>query len=248
MQRRTLISGLAALAPALGVRKLFAQETAAPAPGRCRLITQDVLGPYHIEHYPQRSDVREDQPGVPLTLNFRVVNAASCEPLPGALVTIWHCNADGQYSGVENIMLNEDMTPADEKLDLRSEQFLRGVQTSDAQGRVTFQTVFPGWYYPRVTHIHVRIAPPDYGEVATTQLYLRNADCDAVYATPHYAHRGPNPVRKEPGVDDPFFATEAGDLWLNLEKTADGLTAEHEMGVVFFGRMFGELPDFYRQG
>ena len=45
-----------------------------------------------------------------------------------------------------------------------------------------------------------------------------------------------------------MFAFEAEDLWLNIKKTGDGLHAVHELGVVFYGGMFGELTDHYRQG
>jgi protocatechuate 3,4-dioxygenase beta subunit len=34
---------------------------------------------------------------------------------------------------------------------------LRGLQTTDASGRVTFRTIYPGWYQGRSTHIHVQV-------------------------------------------------------------------------------------------
>ena len=244
MHRRSMITGLAALVPAIATRRLFAQETGA---GSCRLITQDVTGPYHVDQQYMRSDVREGEKGVPLTLDFRVVNAMGCAPLAGALVTIWSANRDGLYSSVENLMLNKNLEPTGEMIDMSSKSFLRGVQKTDEQGRVRFTTVFPGWYYPRVPHLHVRVSPPDFGEVATTQLYFANHVCDAVFATEHYAHRGPHPIRTEPGRDDPLFASEAGDLWLKLRKAGDGYAASHELGAVFYGGMFGELTDTYRQ-
>ena len=250
MQRRKLIKGLAALAGGLGAGRLLAQDSSRSAigAGSCRLITQDLTGPFHTEQYPERSNLIDGQKGMPLTLNFQVTDVMTCKPLPGAKVVIWHASNEGHYSGVENLVLNEDGTPQPDKIDLRGENFLRGMQTSDERGRVQFVTAFPGWYFPRATHIHLKVYPPDFGEEHTTQLYLRNEICDEVYASEDYRHRGPNPTRPNPGDDSGIFAYESGDLWLNISKSGDGYEATHELGVVFYDRMFGELPDHYRQG
>ena len=250
MQRRKLITGLAALASGLGAGRLLAQDDArsATGAGSCRLTTQDATGPFHTDHYLDRSNLIDGQKGVPLTLNFQVTDVMTCRPLPGARVLIWHANSEGHYSGVENIMLNEDGTAKPGKLDLRAETFHRGMQSTDERGRVRFVTSFPGWYFPRATHLHLKVYPPDYGEEATTQLYFRNEICDEVYALEPYRHRGANPTRPNPGDDSPIFSYEDGDLWLNITKSGDGYQATHELGVIFYDRMFGELPDHYRQG
>ncbi len=250
MQRRKLIKGLVALGGGLGVGGLLAEEESRSAigAGSCRLITQDVTGPFHVDHYLDRSNLIENQKGIPLTLNFRVVDALACRPLPGAKVVIWHANSEGLYSGVENTLLNADGSSKPDKVDLSAETFHRGMQTSDEQGRVQFVTAFPGWYFPRVTHLHLKVYPPDFGEEATTQLYFRNDICDEVYAQEPYRQRGPNPTRRSPGDESGIFSFEDEDLWLNIVKTQNDYAAEHELGVVFYGRMFGELPDHYRQG
>ena len=185
---------------------------------------------------------------LPLTLNFRVTDVMTCKPLPGAKVVIWHANNEGHYSVVENLMLNEDGTARPDKIDLRGETFHRGMQTSDEKGRVQFVTAFPGWYFPRATHLHVKVYPPDFGEEATTQLYFRNGICDEVYSQEYYRHRGPNPTRRSPGDESGIFSFDSGDLWLDIAKSGDGYQATHELGVVFYGGMFGELTDHYRQG
>jgi len=250
MKRRKLITGIAAVAGGLSMGRLMAQETqkSATGAGSCKLITQDVTGPFHLDHYPNRSNLIADQKGAPLTLNFRVINAMSCDPVPGAKVVIWHANNEGLYSGVENPILNPDGTTSAEKVDLRGKDFHRGIQTADEKGRVQFVTAFPGWYFPRTTHLHLKVYPPDFGEEATTQLYFRNEDCDEVYASEHYRHRGPNPTRHKPGDTSGIFSFEDEALWLNISKAGDGYEATHELGVVFYGGMFGELTDFYRQG
>ncbi len=249
MNRRKVIKGLMALAGSASAGPLLAQDAAPSAigAGSCRLISQDVTGPFHTEHYLEHSNLMEGQKGVPLTLNFNVRNVMTCKPLPGAKVLIWHANIEGHYSGVENIMLNADGTAQEGVLDLRNETFCRGMQTSDEQGRVQFVTSFPGWYFPRATHIHLKVYPPGFGEEATTQLYLHNENCDDAYATQHYRHRGPNPTRRKPGDESGLFSYDQGDLWLNIKKVRGGYEATHELGVIFYGGMFGELPDYYRK-
>ena len=90
-----------------------------------------------------RSDIREDRPGLPLTLTITVVNANSaCAPVAGASVEIWQCDVAGDYSQYGTV---------------RQQTFLRGIQTTNASGQVTFVTVYPGWYQGRATHIHVEV-------------------------------------------------------------------------------------------
>jgi protocatechuate 3,4-dioxygenase beta subunit len=250
MKRRKFIAGLTAAAGGLSAGRLMAGQgkPSATGAGSCRLITQDVTGPFHTDRYPDRSNLFEGQKGMPLTLNFVVRSVMSCEPLPGARVILWHANNDGFYSGVVNPILNADGTTSDKKADFRDQNFHRGMQTTDALGRVQFVTAFPGWYFPRVTHLHLKVIPPDFGEEATTQLYFRNEICDEVYASEHYRHRGPNPTRRKPGDQSPVFSFDDESLWLNITRTGDGYQATHQLDVAFYGGMFGELTDYYRQG
>lgn len=241
MKRRTVITGLAALVPALGSRGLLAKDDE-----RCSLITQDLRGPFDIPDYLVRSDLRDGQPGMPLTLDFTIVGVLDCTPVEGAAVTVWHSNPEGLYSAVTNILLDAQMNPTGEVVDQRELSYCRGVQRSDAEGRVRFVTNFPGWYYPRPPHIHVKVTPPGFGEEAVTQLYLPVAACDAVYATEHYVHRGPNPIRVDPGDPDPITATEALDLWLEPQREDGGYRVSHELAIAAYGDQFGDLPDMYR--
>lgn len=66
---------------------------------------------------------------------------ASCAPLAGYAVYVWHCDRDGRYS----------------LYDLPSESYLRGVGVTDANGQVSFTTVFPGCYAGRWPHIHFEV-------------------------------------------------------------------------------------------
>ena len=133
-------------------------------------------GPYYKAGDFVRSDITEGQAGLPMTLTLTVVDT-NCQPVPNARVDIWHANAQGQYSGVTD--------PKEGCADCGDKTFLRGTQTTNAQGQVTFQTIFPGWYPGRTVHIHVKIWKNG-SEVLTTQLFVTKADADTAFATAGY--------------------------------------------------------------
>ncbi|MEU1227345.1 intradiol ring-cleavage dioxygenase [Streptomyces sp. NPDC005828] len=68
-----------------------------------RLTSETTEGPYYIDADKIRSDITEDREGIPLTVRLKVIDAESCEPLSGAAVDIWHCDALGIYSGYESL-------------------------------------------------------------------------------------------------------------------------------------------------
>lgn len=186
----TPVGGLLSPALANGTLKQAAEigDLLNDLPDVCRVATASVEGPYYIDKAIVRSDIREEQPGVPLELELRVVNAnASCGPIEGAMVSIWHCNAEGEYSGYLFNDPNElpDLTAANELGHIKqegTERFLRGAQTTDADGKVTFKTIVPGWYTPRAVHIHARIflSPT---EMITTQLYFPQSFVNTIQST-----------------------------------------------------------------
>lgn len=110
--------------------------------------------------------------GLPVTLAIQLVNTnASCAPLAGYAIYLWHCTQSGQYS----------------LYDLPNENYLRGVQVTDANGLATFTTIFPGCYAGRWPHIHFEIYPSlasatSYAnKVLTSQFALPSATCNTVY-------------------------------------------------------------------
>ncbi len=128
----------------------------------------------------QRSDIRSSLIGsatvadgvlVDVTLTLVDVNS-SCTPLAGYAVYLWHCNATGGYS----------------LYDLPAESYLRGIQVTDANGQVTFRTIFPGCYEGRYPHIHFEafssLANATSGNYARliSQLAMPSDACTAVYA------------------------------------------------------------------
>jgi protocatechuate 3,4-dioxygenase beta subunit len=114
--------------------------------------------------------------GIPLSITLKIVNASGCADLSGYAVYIWHCDRDGHYSMY---------TAADQN-------YLRGVQETDSDGSVTFKSIFPACYSGRWPHIHFEVyksleaATAAGNVVATSQLALPKAQCDAVFATTGY--------------------------------------------------------------
>ena len=88
-----------------------------------------------------RSDIREDRKGKELMLRFRIANAADCKPVEGAIVELWHCDADGVYSGYPEDLAHDLWGTArfirfsDKHVDpVNERRFLRGAQTTNANG------------------------------------------------------------------------------------------------------------------
>lgn len=91
-RRETLIAGSAAIGSLIaGPGFSLAAE--------CLLTSRQIDGPYHIEDVEDRRDVRSGRPGVDLVLRIKVVDANTCEVIPGARTEIWSCDALGNYSG-----------------------------------------------------------------------------------------------------------------------------------------------------
>ncbi|KAG7284451.1 hypothetical protein NEMBOFW57_010824 [Staphylotrichum longicolle] len=119
----------------------------------CVLSPEQIEGPYYVSGERIRQDVTEDQDGVPLAVDIQVVDMDTCEPIPGAYLEIWHCNATGVYGGV---VASGNGVGDQDKANLNN-TWLRGVQKTDAHGAVQFHTIFPGHYIGRTTHIHVAV-------------------------------------------------------------------------------------------
>jgi protocatechuate 3,4-dioxygenase beta subunit len=118
--------------------------------GTCSVIETETEGPFPTKNPASyvRSDITGDRTGYKLTVKITINNSNnSCNALSGALVDIWHCDSEGNYSeyGGSGMQATNYTTV----------HFLRGRQTTDSNGLVTFTSIFPGWYSGRATHIHV---------------------------------------------------------------------------------------------
>ena len=205
------------------------------ASGSCAEIPDETAGPYpdvdgmiSSTKY-QRRDITEGKAGTKLTLTLQVLDVgAGCAPVVGARVIIWHCDADGVYSEYASSM-NSD--PAQGESGSMATTYLRGWQVTDSSGNVTFTTLYPGWYAPRVTHIHLMVFHPSDLEtpVKTTQFCFPDAMSETVYAQATLYPKGQNTTTDATdmvfGGSDPYLvATISGDV-------TSGLTARLPIGL-----------------
>lgn len=187
-------------------------------------------GPYFVGEQLNRSDIRIEpsddsvKEGVLLKLIFRVsdVSANACTPLEGAQVDVWHCDALGVYSGVE-----------DPGFDTSGQKWLRGYQITDEDGVAEFITIYPGWYSSRTVHIHFKIrTDPDseQGYEFTSQLFFPEDITDLVHAQEPYASKA---YRDTLNKDDNIFQSSEGLLTLDLVELEDeeGYTATFDIGL-----------------
>lgn len=186
LSRRSALSlGLAGGLAASASRVAAQPASAAPVEGGvCLLTPQATQGPYWFDPKLERADITDGRAGVPLKLAIRVVEGATCAPLSGARVDIWHCDAQGVYSGYAG----QGPTGTTE-----GQTFLRGHQPTDGRGLASFTTVYPGWYHGRTPHIHVKVFLDEGGEtnVLTCQLFFPDALSEWLYENaPDYARPG----------------------------------------------------------
>lgn len=184
------------------------------ASGACVVSPSETIGPYPSLADFLRSDIREGRSGLPVTLVLTVVNVSNaCAPVAGAMVDVWQCDADGNYSqyGSE-----------------RSATYLRGVQTTDGNGTATFTTIYPGWYQGRATHIHVEVTVNG-RSAKVTQIAFPEDVSAAVYRTGVYAAHGQNPTTN--ARDGIFSDGISEELATVVGDTASGYTASLQIGV-----------------
>ena len=163
--------------------------------------------------------------GVPLTINLTVNDAGNgYAALSGAAVYLWHCNRDGQYSmysqGVED------------------ENYLRGVQATNASGTASFTSIFPAAYSGRWPHIHFEVyrsvdqATSAGRIVKTSQIALPEAVCAEAYATSGYEQSAAN-LAQSSLTSDNVFGNDGGihQLATVTGNPTDGYVANLTIGV-----------------
>jgi protocatechuate 3,4-dioxygenase beta subunit len=182
----------------------------------CAVVAATTEGPCTTESDLVRDDVSEGWAGLPVRVALKVVDA-SCEPVPGAAVKIWHTNREGIYSGdtPNHGMCNDD------NADYIAMDFFRGVRTTDAAGVVFFDTCYPGWYSGRAIHIHFQVTSGG-TTYKISQLFFPEDVTAAIFAS-HVDYR-------EFGQPNTTFANdniargidELGDHTLAVARMTDG--------------------------
>lgn len=214
-----------------------AAGTVTPEALACIVTPEQTEGPYFVDEQLDRSDITSDpsdgsvSAGVPLTMTlraFRVENGA-CTPLTGATIDVWHSDAAGIYSDVG---------------DATGKKFLRGSQTTDVKGAVTFQTIYPGWYQGRTVHIHFKIRTLANGSTNayeyTSQLFFDDATTDEVFAAAPYSAQGERTTRNSndgiftgASTDGSVQSNTGEQLLVQLTKSGSGYSGSFDFGVDF---------------
>jgi protocatechuate 3,4-dioxygenase beta subunit len=146
---------------------------------------------------------------------------SDCNPLPGATLEIWHCNTLGVYSG--DIDGGNDAMCTGGDADAAAALWYRGVQSAGADGRVTFDTNFPGWYASRATHIHFKASVGSI-QTLTSQVFFDDAFKREVYdSQPNYQPTSKQGYQANSGDK---VLTEAkmtiAEVTMSVEKQSDG--------------------------
>lgn len=196
-------------APPSSACVVTASETAGPYPDNTGMITKSAFF---------RRDITEGKAGTPLTLTLTVVAVGSgCTPVANAIIEVWQCDAAGNYSEYSQPGFNGV-----------GQTFLRGLQITDANGQVTFNTIYPGWYSGRATHIHVEVFVNG-ASIKTTQVAFPENVTAVVYGSGVYASKGQNSTRNS--SDNVFSDGTITELATVSGSTAGGYTAALTIGV-----------------
>ncbi|AXB56527.1 dioxygenase family protein [Flavobacterium fluviale] len=153
--------------------------------GSCTVSPSETKGPFPIKTPSQLvlENIKSDRVGIALLINLKIENKNNnCEPLSGILVDVWHCDKDGNYSEYGGTSMQQT--------DYTSVHFLRGRQTSDTNGNVSFISIYPGWYQGRAPHIHVEVLSSSGSSLLVTQIAFPETISSQVYSSTNYAAHG----------------------------------------------------------
>ncbi|PQK11662.1 hypothetical protein BB8028_0003g02860 [Beauveria bassiana] len=199
--------------------------------GSCLLTPEVTQGPYYVGGESLRKDVTDSEPGIDITLDYQVIDVDTCEPVPDVYVEIWHCNSTGVYSGV---VANGNGDSSDESnIDNTA---LRGIQATDSDGVAQFQSIFPGHYTGRATHIHVMVhtnATLYSNQTLGNQVYASHVgqtffDQDLIAAADKVSPYSENEQELTENSSDSILSEEAGtdgvDPFMNYVYLGDDLS------------------------
>ncbi len=202
------------------------EETAGPFPGdgsngpnaltESGVVRSDITGSF--------AGASGTAEGVPTTLDLMLVDVSGGgKPLAGAAVYLWHCDIAGRYSMYDQ--------------EIASENYLRGVQESDSDGRLSFATIFPAAYSGRWPHMHFEVyesadaATSAGSKLRTSQIALPQDACEAVYATTGYEQSVQTLAQTSLDSDNVFSDGYAGQLASWSGSPDEGIALKLNVGV-----------------
>jgi catechol 1,2-dioxygenase len=194
-----------------------------------------VLGPFHVAdapRYDNGANICLDGKGEPLLVMGRVTDTQG-QPIAGAMLDVWQANEDGFYDVQQK--------------GVQPEMNLRGIFTTDADGRYWFKSVRPK-YYPipddgpvgkllgqmgrhpyRPAHIHFIVGAAGFEPITT---HIFTPDCpylhsDAVFGVKQDLiadfHAVDDPARaSELGFSNPFQAVTCDFVLVTPQQKLDG--------------------------
>ncbi len=217
-----------------------ATTTASNLDGSCSAIPSEVAGPYPADGSDingvnalalsgiVRSNIKGSlttsgvAAGVPLTINLKLVSQ-SCTSLAGYAVYLWHADRDGNYSLYSPSIVNEN--------------YLRGVQVADADGNLTFTTIFPGCEAGRYPHVHIEVfqaladATKGSNNIKTSQFTFTSTVFAAIYASAGYTTSATN-LAATNLVTDSVFSDGASLQTANTSGSlSSGYSAALQIGI-----------------
>ena len=209
-----------------GTTSEIPEETAGPFPGDGSngpnvLSESGVVRGDITKSFGSASGVAE---GVPTTVEMTLLDvAAGGTPLTGAAVYLWHCDMAGRYSLYDQ--------------EIAGENYLRGVQESDGDGKLTFKTIFPAAYMGRWPHIHFEVyesldaATQGSGKLSTSQIAIPEEICQSVYATEGYEQSVANLSQTSLETDMVFSDGYKSQLATVTGSVEDGIALKLNVGV-----------------
>jgi protocatechuate 3,4-dioxygenase beta subunit len=161
--RRRALIGLSGIV----VAAMRAERVRAQGARSCVLTPEAGEGPFYLDPKLVRSDITSRKPGAPLQLALQVVRSGDCATLANARVDVWHADGLGLYSGYATQGGVGGVSPEAAV----GQQYLRGTQFTDANGKVQFRTIFPSWYGGRTPHVHFKVFLGG-NEVVASQIFF----------------------------------------------------------------------------
>jgi hypothetical protein len=167
-----------------------------------------------------RVAINEDRVGAPLHLLLNVVNVNdNCKPIANARVDLWHNDANGDYSGFDDF-------------GTEGQTWCRGIQMTDATGQVRFETIYPGWYPGRATHLHLEVFVGSTSKVTSQIAFPDAVNLDVYDSNPSFYTKSRSSWLS-PNTSDSIFANPAGALAMQTATVVkDPVTGIYNAGIV----------------